>query len=177
MASTCVQLVHQLPGRWRYRLCSAAALNFDLLEKQLQAELSDKQWEWRLNRRSCSLVLSQRPTSRRSSSEAQRLGWQLVVAAMVHSGATAPAPDLVRVNVRVVRDRPRLSPDWLRVPLNLTSFLLALGLLLLAALLLLLGLLGLLLPLAPGVPIMVLAFLLVESAFRLRSPFVTTAVG
>jgi uncharacterized protein YqgC (DUF456 family) len=51
------------------------------------------------------------------------------------------------------------------------------GLLSLAALLLLGGVVGLILPLAPGLPLLLLAFLLVETAFKLRRPFTTAAAA
>ena len=157
MATTCVQLIHRVPGRWRYRLHSATSLDWDLLESQLLVGFPATQWQWRLNRQSRSLVLQQRPASRRSSVEAQQTGWQTLVAAMGRCGATEPPAEVVRVKVQVVRDGPRLSPSWLRAPLNLATLMLALGLLTLAALLALAGLLGLLLPLAPGFPLLLLA--------------------
>jgi hypothetical protein len=177
MASTCVQLIHRIPGRWRYRLHSATPLNWDLLESQLQVGLPVTQWQWRLNRQSRSLVLHQLPGSQRSSVEAQQMGWQALVAAMGRCGATEPPPEVVQVKVKVVRHGPRLAPRWLLAPLNLATLMVTLGLLTLAGLLAVAGLLGLLLPLAPGFPLLVLALMLVEFAFRLRSPFVTEAVA
>jgi uncharacterized protein YqgC (DUF456 family) len=37
------------------------------------------------------------------------------------------------------------------------------------------GIVGLILPLAPGLPLLLIAFLLVETAFRLRRPFTAAA--
>jgi hypothetical protein len=177
MASTCVQLIHRIPGRWRYRLHSATVLNWDLLESQLQVGFPATQWQWRLNRQSRSLVLQQRPASRSSRSEAQQMGWQALVAAMERCGATEPPPEVVLVKVKVVRDGPRLWQRWLLGPLNLATLMVSRGLITLAALLAVAGLRGLLLPMSPGFPLLLLALLLVEFAFRLRSPFVTEAVG
>ena len=66
----------------------------------------------------------------------------------------------MQVRVQVMRDRP-----------SRLSFLAASGLLSLAAVLTLGGIVGLILPLAPGLPLLLIAFVLVETAFRLRRPF------
>ena len=58
MSSSCAELVHALPGRWRYRLRSGAPMAWDRLERELQASLPAGQWHWRLNRR-CSSLLHQ----------------------------------------------------------------------------------------------------------------------
>ena len=82
---------------------------------------------------------------------------------------------LVQVRVQVMRDQPSRLQRWLQLPANLLSFLAASGLLGLAALFTLGGILGLILPLAPGLPLLLLAFVLVETAFRLRRPFTAAA--
>lgn len=166
---SCVELVHELPGRWRYRLNSAAPLDWDRLEQELAAALPSSLWCWRLNRRGRSLLLECTDTSLQSQ------GWQSVVAAMERSGATAPEPEVVQVRVQVVRDRPCWLQRLLRAPVDLLSLLMATGLLSLASLLVLVGLIGVLLPLAPGWPLLLLAFLLVEAAIRLRRPFTNPA--
>ena len=94
---------------------------------------------------------------------------------MERSGATPPEPEVVKVRVQVMRDRPTRLKRWLLSPANLLSFLAASGLLGLAALLTLAGIVGLILPLAPGLPLLLIAFVLVETAFSLRHPFTTAA--
>jgi hypothetical protein len=167
MVSSCAELVHALPHRWRYRLRSTTPIQWDLLEQNLKAAFPTSQWRWRLNRR-CSTLLLEAITP---EPQQQQQGWQSLVAALERSGATAPEPDVVQVKVQVVRDQPARLWRWLMAPANLISFLAASGLLSLAALLLLGGILGLILPLAPGLPLLLLAFLLVETAFKLRRPF------
>lgn len=167
MVTSCVELVHELPGRWRYRLSSAAPLNWERLEQELAAALPASRWSWRLNRRCRSLLLLCREPALQSQ------GWQSVVAAMERSGATPPDPQVVQVRVQVVREQPCWVQRLLRPPADLVSLLIATGLLGLASLLVLAGLLGVLLPLAPGWPLLVLAFLLVEAAIKLRRPFTT----
>jgi hypothetical protein len=161
MSSSCAELVHALPGRWRYRLRSGAPIAWDRLERELQASLPEGHWNWRLNRRCSSLLLEAR-----GSTQPQQLGWQGVVAAMERSGATPPDPEVVKVRVQVMRDRPTRLKRWLLSPANLLS---------LAAVLTLGGIVGLILPLAPGLPLLLIAFLLVETAFRLRRPFTAAA--
>jgi hypothetical protein len=161
MSSSCAELVHALPGRWRYRLRSGAPIAWDRLERELQASLPEGHWNWRLNRRCSSLLLEAR-----GSAQPQQLGWQGVVAAMERSGATPPDPEVVKVRVQVMRDRPTRLKRWLLSPANLLS---------LAAVLTLGGIVGLILPLAPGLPLLLIAFLLVETAFRLRRPFTAAA--
>ena len=80
---------------------------------------------------------------------------------------------MVQVKVQVVRDQPSRLKRWLLAPANWISVLAASGLLSLAALLLLGGIVGLILPLAPGLPLLLAAFVLVETAFKLRRPFTT----
>ena len=169
MVTSCVELVHDLPGRWRYRLNSATPVDWDRLEQELEAALPSNLWRWRLNRRGGSLLLECGDASRQSQ------GWQSVVAAMERSGATAPEPEVVQVHVQVVRDRPCWLQRLLRAPADLLSLLMATGILSLASLLVLVGLLGVMLPLAPGWPLLLLAFLLVEAAIRLRRPFTNPA--
>jgi hypothetical protein len=96
---------------------------------------------------------------------------------MERSGATPPEPEpeVVQVRVQVMRDRPSRLRHWLLAPANLLSFLAASGLLSLAAVLTLGGIVGLILPLAPGLPLLLIAFVLVETAFRLRRPFTAAA--
>ena len=170
MSSSCAELVHALPGRWRYRLRSGAPMAWDRLERELQASLPAGQWHWRLNRRCSSLLLEAR-----GSTEQQQQVWQAVVAAMERRGATPPEPEVVQVRVQVMRDRPSRLRHWLLAPANLLSFLAASGLLSLAAVLTLGGIVGLILPLAPGLPLLLIAFVLVETAFRLRRPFTAAA--
>lgn len=167
MVSTCAELVHALPNRWRYRLRSATPIQWDQLEQELGAALPPGQWRWRLNRH-CSTLLLEANTS---APHQQQQGWQSLVAALARSGATPPQPDVVQVRVQVVREWPSHLRHWFLAPANLVSFLAASGLLGLAAFLLLAGIVGLILPLAPGLPLLLLAFVLVETAFKLRRPF------
>jgi hypothetical protein len=170
MSSSCAELVHAVPGRWRYRLRSATPIQWARLEQELQLSLSAELWRWRVNRQCSSVLLEAK-----GSTQQQQQGWQAVVAAMERSGATPPEPEVVQVRVQVVRDQPSRLQRWLQLPANLLSFLVASGLLGLAALFTLGGILGLILPLAPGVPLLLLAFVLVETAFRLRRPFTAAA--
>ena len=170
MVSSCAELVHALPGRWRYRLRSATPIQWARLELELQASLPLGPWHWRLNRHCSSLLLEAR------DSQPQHQGWQGLVAALERCGAQPPEAEVVHVRVQVMRDRPSRLMRWLMAPANLLSFLAASGLLGLAALLTLGGILGLILPLAPGLPLLLLAFVLVETAFRLLRPF-TAAAG
>jgi hypothetical protein len=78
--------------------------------------------------------------------------------------------------VKELGDRSRLK-SWFQGPANFFSFLAATSLLGLAVLLSLAGILGLILPLAPGLPLLLLAFALVETAFRVRRPFTASAAG
>lgn len=171
MLSSCVVLVHALPGRWRYRLSSATPIDWDRLEQALHTTLPAPHWHWRLNRRCQSLLLEGR------QAQPQLQGWQVLVAALASCGATPPEPEVVRVNVHVVRDRPPLLGRLLQAPANLLSLLAASGLLGLALLLGLAGILGLMLPLTPGLPLLLLASLLLDTAFRLRRPFTGPATA
>jgi hypothetical protein len=164
MDSSCVELLHALPGRWRYRLRSAQPLNWGQLERELSLLFSAPQWRWRLNRAAASLLLwCEDPCL-------QNQGWQSLLAAMERCGAVAPPPEVVRVKVTRIRERPLLKLSG-----NLISLITAGGMVALALLLTLLGILGLLLPLAPGFPLLVLAFALVEGAIRLRRPYTCAA--
>ena len=167
MVSSCAELVHALPNRWRYRLRSTTPIQWSRVEQELQAALPSSQWRWRLNRHCSTLLLE----AKSSEPKQQQQGWQSLVAALERSGATPPQPDVVQVRVEVVRDRPSRLWRCVLAPANLISFLAASGLLGLAALLLLGGIVGLILPLAPGLPLLLLAFVLVETAFKLRRPF------
>jgi hypothetical protein len=167
MVSSCAELVHALPNRWRYRLRSTTPIHWDQLEQNLKTAFPSGQWRWRLNRRCSTLLLEAITTEPKQ----QQQGWQTLVAALERSGATPPEPDVVQVKVKVVRDQPSRLWRCLLAPANLISFLAASGLLGLAAVLLLGGIVGLILPLAPGLPLLLLAFVLVETAFKLRRPF------
>ena len=105
------------------------------------------------------------------------MGWQALVAAMERAGATSLPPPTLRVVVRAVSRHPHPLITWLRAPLNWATLGLSLALLGLAAVLAVLGALGLVLPLVPGAPFLLLAFLVAELAFRLRRPFVATAAA
>ena len=171
MLSSCTELVHALPGRWRYRLRSGTPIQWDRLEQELQQSLPADQWRWRLNRRTSSLLLESLSDTDDNPNRSQQQGWQGLVAALERSGATTPTPKVVQVNVKVMRRRR----SWLQAPANLISFLAASGLLSLAALLVLAGIVGLMLPLAPGIPLLLLAFVLVDTAFAIRRPFTGAA--
>ena len=56
MSSSCAELVHAVPGRWRYRLSSATPIQWARLEQELQLSLPAELWRWRVNRQ-CSSVL------------------------------------------------------------------------------------------------------------------------
>lgn len=173
MLASCAELVHSLPGRWRYRLRSATPIQWDQLQRELEAALPSSTWRWRLNRHCSTLLLE----AKAADHDQQQEGWQTLVAALARSGATTPEPEVVQVKVQVVRDQPSCVKRWLLAPANLISFLMASGLLSLAALLLLGGIVGLILPLAPGLPLLLLAFVLVETAFKLRRPFTTATAA
>jgi len=174
MDPACAQLVHATRRRWRYRLHSATPLDWSRFDAALSARLSPSHWTWRRNPDCRSVILQLHPGAPWGAEEANSRGWQAVLAALESAGATPPTPAVVRVRVRTLRHPPHSPPPWLLVPWNWASLGLALGLLGLAALLAVAGALGLVLPLVPGVPFLVLAFLLAELAFRLRRPFVSS---
>ena len=169
MLASCAELVHALPGRWRYRLRSATPIQWDQLHRELEIALPSSTWRWRLNRHCSTLLLE----AKAEGQDQQQQSWQSLVAALARSGATTPEPEVVQVKVQVVRDQPSRLKRWLLAPANWISVLAASGLLSLAALLLLGGIVGLILPLAPGLPLLLAAFVLVETAFKLRRPFTT----
>jgi hypothetical protein len=173
MLASCAELIHALPGRWRYRLRSATPIQWDQLQQELETALPSSSWRWRLNRHCSTLLLE----AKGGEQHQQQQGWQSLVAALDRSGATTPEPEVVQVKVHVVRDQPSRVKRWLLAPANLISFLAASGLLSLAALLVLGGIVGLILPLAPGLPLLLLAVVLVETAFKLRRPFTTAAAA
>lgn len=175
MHSSCAELVHALPGRWRYRLHSGSPIHWDRLEQELHQALPQPQWRWRLNRHTGSLLLEATSQGNNTPNAAQQQGWQSLVAALERSGATPPNPEVVHVKVTVVQQRHHWLMTWLKAPANLLSGLAASGLLSLAALLVLAGIVGLMLPLAPGLPLLLLAFVLVDTAFALRRPFTGAA--
>jgi hypothetical protein len=175
MDPACAELVHATGNRWRYRLHSARPIDQKRLSAALEELLPSSRWTWRLNPHCHSLVLSLHPGTTWLPEEARTRGWQAVLVALERAGATPPPPPVVRVAVRTVRQPLRLPLAWLHAPLNWATLGLSLGLLGLAALLALVGALGLLLPLLPGTPFLLLAFLLAELAFRLRRPFVSAA--
>ncbi|MEB3260184.1 MAG: hypothetical protein VKP63_06125 [Cyanobacteriota bacterium] len=173
MDPACAELVHATGRRWRYRLHSATPLDWPRLDAALRERLSPSLWSWRLNPECRAVILQLRPEAPWRAEDANTRGWQAVLAAMESAGATPPSPPVLRVRVRTLRRPPQSPPAWLLAPLNWASLGLALSLLGLAALLAVVGALGLVLPLLPGVPFLVLAFLLAELAFRLRRPFVS----
>lgn len=173
MDPACAELVHATRGRWRYRLHSSMPIDWARLKAALQTHLSPKWWSWRLNSACDSLVLTLNPQVPWAEDEARRMGWSAVLAAMESTGVTPPPPPVVVVAVRVVPERPHPLLRLLKIPLNWATLGISLALLATAALLSVVGVLGLVLPLIPGAPFLVLAFLLAEVAFRLRRPFVS----
>lgn len=181
MDPACAELIHATAGRWRYRLHSATPIDWVRLDAAMKELLPSTLWTWRLNSTCHSLVLALQPQAPCQGEEARRMGWQALVAAMERAGATSLPPPTLRVVVRAVSRHPHPHPHplitWLRAPLNWATLGLSLALLGLAAVLAVLGALGLVLPLVPGAPFLLLAFLVAELAFRLRRPFVATAAA
>lgn len=177
MDPACAELVHATAWRWRYRLHSATPMDWVRLEAALRDLLPSTQWSWRLNPTCRSLVLALEPQAGSPGEQTRRMGWQAVVAAMESAGATPLPPRTVRVSVRTLPRHPHPLMRWLQAPLNWASLGLSLALLGLAAALAVFGALGLVLPLLPGAPFLLLAFLLAELAFRLRRPFVAAAAA
>jgi len=175
----CLDLVHRTPQRLRYRLRSTTPLAWSQLRPSLQRHLAGLPLHWRLNPATASVVLAYQPPhdgtqdAEDSAAAALRRGLQGLLAALADCGAQPPAPAVIHIHVRSLRQ----PPDWL-LPLRwlFNGLTLALSLLLLslAGSLLLLGILGLMLPLSPGGVLLLLAFTLVELALSLRRPFVAT---
>lgn len=174
MLETCVRLVHATPSRRRYRIDSATPVDWDRLSAELHNLIRSDHLEIRLNRSSRSVVFTL------SDPEAIDLlvdAWQALYTAADRAGATPKEPEVIKVRVGVVRPSPF---GWLRrlaLPLNMASLGASLGLVFLAGLATLLGVLGLMLPLAPGAPLLLVAYLLLELAFTLRRPFVRTVAA
>lgn len=172
----CLELVHQTPQRLRYRIRSTSALPWAQLQQQLRQQLAALPLHWRLNPASACLVLAYQPPrdgcldGRDSAAAALRQGLQVLLSALAECGAEPPEAEVISIQVRQL---PR-APAWL-MPLRwlFDGLTMALSLLLLclAGSLLLLGIAGLLLPLAPGRPLLLLAYALVELALLLRRPF------
>ena len=174
MLESCVLLVHSTALRRRYRIDSATPIDWELLNRELLHLLPGNQLHIRINSSSRSVVFSLRnPEDNHYFLEA----WQALTCAASRAGVTPREPEVIRVRVRVIRP-PLLA--WLRhllLPLDIASFGAAICLVLLASLATVLGILGLLLPLAPGIPLLLLAYLLMEMAFALRRPFMRPAHG
>jgi len=171
MLESCVRLVHATPSRRRYRIDSATPIHWDRLSSELHGLIRSDHLQIRLNRSSRSVVFTL------SDPEAIDLlvdAWQALYSAADRAGATAKEPEVIKIRVGVVRPSPF---GWLRrleLPLNMASLVASLWLVVLAGLATLLGVLGLMLPLAPGAPLLLVAYLLLELAFTLRRPFVGT---
>ena len=180
MVSGCLERVHSTPGRWRYRMRTATSPDWSALEQQLARLLDPALWGWRCNRLGGSLVLWRQPRAvlELSDAEFQQLGLAALETALQRCGMQPPSPELIRVRVRPLRQPDQSLPSlpaWLLRPLNLTNLLVSLGLMVLAFWLVLLAAAGLLLPLWPAGTLLLLAWWLVELAFRLRRPFVLAA--
>lgn len=169
MLDTCVRLIHATPTRRRYRITSATPIDWQLLEAELAGLVRPDQLQVRLNRSCHSVVFSLGATA---PARLLQDAWARLCSALERAGATPPEPEVLQVRVTVVRPSPL---SWLRrlaAPWNIASLGISLSLLLLAMLVSLLGILGMMLPLAPGAPLLLLAYLLLEAAFALRRPFV-----
>lgn len=177
----CLQLVHRTPRRRRYRIRSATPVNWQRLEDDLALALPSLDLSWRINRQAFSITLLHH--SRHDElvdgpqilETALRQGLQTLVHALEAAGATPPQPEVIEIRLHR-RSTGRLQSlgvgNWSAV-LNALSGSLSVVLLLLAAVLLLLGLIGLMLPLAPGAPLLVLGYVVIELAMALRRPFVS----
>jgi hypothetical protein len=178
----CLQLVHQSRSRQRYRIRSATPIQWQTLELQLRQGLAGEPLSWRLNRGASSLVLEHRSPhdglsdGPDASALALRHGVQVLVSSLAASGATPPLPAVIQIHTRR-RKQPRSLAGPIRTVLNALSGSASLLLILLAALLIVLGIVGLMLPLAPGAPLLLLAYGLVELALALRRPFVGAAAA
>lgn len=169
MLDRCVRLIHATPMRRRYRIESATAIDWQRLEEELSPLQKREPLSFRLNRSCQSAVFSV------SDAAAQQLleeAWATLCNAVELAGASPPEPAVLHVRVQVVRPSPVAWLRRLAAPLNIVSLSVALALLLLALLLALIGILGMMLPLAPGAPLLLLAYVLIETAFALRRPFV-----
>ena len=163
----CVQLLHATPLRKRYRLISTTTIVWLLLEKHLMEHLPGRGLGWRLNRSAQSIVIC---SQQDGSSAPLHQALPILIAALARAGARPPAAEVVRISLGKTNQahRPWRLLLW---PINLASLGLSLSFLSLASFLSLLGIIGLMLPLAPGVQLLILASLSVELALLLRSPF------
>lgn len=174
----CLNLVHSSAQRHRYRIISATTINWAQVERHLNDHLPPSAVRARVNPHASSVVLAvARPLDHElepadAASTTLRQGWQVLVAALDAGGATPPPPPLIRIKTTTQRHRPSAVRHVAAAVFNGASALTSVMLLLLAALMLVLGLVGLLLPLAPGAPLLLLAYLMVELALLLRRPFV-----
>lgn len=173
----CLEMVHQTPGRLRYRIHSTTPIQWSELKRLLQARLDAVPLRWRLSAASSSVVLAyQSPDDGHqdgsdSAAAALRQGLQALLAALAASGAQSPAAPVIHIRVRSVPRAPLwMTPvAWL---LNGITLGLSLLLLCLAGILLVFGVAGLMLPLSPGTALLMLATVLLELALSLRRPFV-----
>lgn len=169
MLETCVRLIHATPRRRRYRIESASPIDWTRLEQELACLAGGDRLGVRLNRACRSVVFTLAPPA---APALLQDAWARLCVAVERAGATPPPPPVLQVRVHVVRPSPLRWIRALTAPLNLISLGLSLGLLMLALLLAVLGILGMMLPLAPGAPLLLLTFLLMEAALTLRRPFV-----
>ena len=169
MLDRCVRLIHATAGRRRYRIESATPIDWLCLEAELAHLRDSEALKIRLNR-SCHSVVFQLNDG--AAPHLLQEAWTRLCVAVERAGGTPLAPPVLYVRVKVVRPSPL---EWIRrlaAPLNVASLCVALGLLLLALLLTVMGILGMLLPLTPGAPLLLLAWILLEAAFAMRRPFV-----
>lgn len=174
MLETCVRLIHATPLRRRYRIETSTPIDWPRLEQELTGLRGHAQLRVRLNPVCHAVVFTLSATADPTLLHA---AWMTLCSAVERAGATPPEPCVQRVRVKVVGRSPRRWVRVLTAPLDLFSLGLSLGLLLLALLMTLLGLLGMMLPLAPGAPLLLLAYLLIEAALALRRPFLNPPAG
>jgi hypothetical protein len=171
--SACLSLRHQIGSRQRYQIRSANPLNWRALDQSLANNLTGNSWQWRINPQAASVVINYFPIPGQGAASAatvRQVAQQALVASLKALGAQPPAPEVVVIRLR----SPLLIrlENLIHLATNLSSAALSLALVLLCLPLLLAGILGLALPLAPGIPLLLLVFLLVEAAIWLRRPFV-----
>lgn len=171
----CLKLVHQAAHRRRYQIRSSTAVAWPLLERHLAEHLPGLHLEWRVNRRASSVTLKHRPhhgglvDGPRTAEAELKQGLQVLTNALGVSGATPPAAEVIHIQTRRQRTQ---TTNLGGTVLNLLSGSVSILLVIVACALFVFGVIGLMLPLAPGAPLLLLGYGVMELAFALRRPFV-----
>ena len=171
--SSCLTLRQQHGSRLRYQIHSDKPFHWRALSDALKSLLPEESWYFRVNPLAASVVIHpiQRPGHGSPSTvQARQIALQALVAALGAVGVQPPAPPIIVVRLR----QPVFTclQSLLRLLANLGSAFFTFCLDLLFVPLLLASLLGLALPLAPGLPLVMLAVVLLETSLWLRRPFV-----